>query len=164
MLDFFSFPPFLATFQWWEASTWTGSQSIGECRVQSNHLPILSRNSAGRFLHLDSFTTFGIRGDFSGDGASVQVTFPNCSRFWDPLFPVFDQRPKSPIEKKMWDLTFYKQLKSWPVPQQSASGPLCPFLKSASTSLRLGDGWKFWTGNDWEVDSTIKTVCQDSLW
>jgi len=75
------------------------------------------RNSAGRFLHLDSFTTFGIRGDFSGDGASVQ----------------------------------------------SASGPLCPFLKSASTSLRLGDGWKFWTGNDWEVDSTIKTVCQDRL-
>ena len=29
MLDFFSFPHFLATSQWWEAFIWTESQSIG---------------------------------------------------------------------------------------------------------------------------------------
>ena len=48
---------------------------LGWCSLcQTNH-DTLSRNSAGRFLHLDSFTNFGIRADFSGDGASVQVTF-----------------------------------------------------------------------------------------
>ena len=66
------------------------------------------RSEAGKFLHKEGLATFGVRANFSGDGASIQ----------------------------------------------SASGPLCPFLGEAGRSERFGDGWKFWTGEDWQVSSS----------
>ena len=46
---------------------------IREPLLGTGYITRFCRNSAGRYLHLDSFNNFGIRTDFSGDGASVQV-------------------------------------------------------------------------------------------
>ena len=42
---------------------------------------------------------------------------------------------------------------------QSASGPICAFLKKASKSERFGHGWRFWTGDGWEFDLTLGAKC-----
>ena len=42
---------------------------------------------------------------------------------------------------------------------QSASGPICAFLKKASKSERFGHGWRFWTGDGWENDMSLSARC-----
>ena len=42
---------------------------------------------------------------------------------------------------------------------KSASGPICPFGNKVSHSERFGNGWKFWNGEEWEVDETLLSQC-----
>ena len=42
---------------------------------------------------------------------------------------------------------------------KSASGPICPFGDKVSHSERFGNGWKFWNGEEWEVDETLLSQC-----